>query len=89
MESQTKNIILTIQVIIGILLIFIGGVLFSFSKTTEKVSITKCYDRFSNEIIGSECKQSITVYDDYFNNGLSMMIIGMFILLSAPLWSDY
>lgn len=80
---------------IGIGLFFIGAIILVFNLNEEKNVPTKCYDKYSNEILGQTCLGYSTEVKDLYSCSALLIGLGiMFCFLSLPImynetWSSF
>lgn len=82
------TLIMWTQAIIGIIMLLLGVYFLSISKTDFKINKVKCYDKFSNEIIGLECEEKMFIHDSYDNWGFGLVFFGTFVCVFSTLWSE-
>lgn len=87
MKQKTRTRIFITQIIIGGIIVLVGLALMVFNNNPiEKVVKTKCYDRLNNEIVGVDCKDTIYIYNSTFYTGMTLFVLGFFIMLFSQLW---
>jgi len=67
-------IMLAVGMLIGLTLIFAG-----VGQVNKYTKFVKCYDRYSNEIIGQQCEEIVFEYPTITNIGL--IVFGIFFML--------